>query len=203
MCSIPSWTGSTTPNYTHATRVREANAFLPKVFTIPKLGWEWLGYLAFCPQIRHRHAGFCSPGIWEQVCRYCVVACYSSTIVIWLHSNPTHRFNLCLPTEQRDPTTRPADPLVPASLPQAPRLSEYISPTAAANSRACSADRVKLTAAPTSIVRPLSSQHNSPTRIHLKHTRPPSKRDSHHGSIGCQFLTPRGPCAANKPLACT
>lgn len=144
MCSIPSWTGSTTPNYTHATRVREANAFLPKVFTIPKLGWEWLGYLAFCPQIRHRHAGFCSPGIWEQVCRYCVVACYSSTIVIWLHSNPTHRFNLCLPTEQRDPTTRPADPLVPASLPQAPRLSEYISPTAAANSRACSADRVKV-----------------------------------------------------------
>jgi hypothetical protein len=185
MCSIPSWTGSTTPNYTHATRVREANAFLPKVFTIPKLGWEWLGYLAFRPQIRHRHAGFCSPGIWEQVCRYCVVACYSSTIVIWLHSNPTHRFNLCLPTEQRDPTTRPADPLVPA------------------NSRACSADRVKLTAAPTSIVRPLSSQHNSPTRIHLKHTRPPSKRDSHHGSIGCQFLTPRGPCAAYKPLACT
>ena len=42
---------------THATRVREANAFLPKVFTIPKLGWEWLGYLAFCPQIRHRHVG--------------------------------------------------------------------------------------------------------------------------------------------------
>ncbi len=33
------------------------NAFLPKNLTLFKLGWERLGYLAFCPHIRHRHAG--------------------------------------------------------------------------------------------------------------------------------------------------
>lgn len=61
------------------------NAFLPKRPTKSKLGSKRLGCSAFRPQIRHRLLAFRSGDIWEQVCCYCVVACYSSTVVLWLH----------------------------------------------------------------------------------------------------------------------
>jgi hypothetical protein len=91
------------PNSTHATRVREAKCFCAQDPTTSKLGsvgWERLGYLAFRPQIRHRHAG-------RRLGRYMGtgVLLLRGRMLFINHSdlappNPTHRLNICLNVTQ-------------------------------------------------------------------------------------------------------
>jgi hypothetical protein len=133
----------------------------------------------------------CAATAWSHTIHQ--LQCSGST----LHDSPPQYLT---PNPQRDPTQRPSDPLVPA------RSFEYISATAAANSRACSDSKRRQ---PTDrCADPKSSSHPpTPQRaasgIFLKHTRLPSKRDSQRGTIGCQRFSLYGSRAACKPLAFT
>ena len=82
----------------------------------------------FGPHVRHRRAGKKPTSAWWQdgLPRYReagVLLLRGRILFIhYRHSGPlytTHRLNIRLPTRERDPTQVPADPLVPAGLPQA------------------------------------------------------------------------------------